>query len=335
MASLKYELAVVPDLANLAPTTMNVRQPESGEVLVRVEASSLNFHDLLVVTGAIKTLPGRVPLSDGVGIVEACGPGAQRFAVGDRVMGTFFPAWVAGTPKADSVAAMRGDHVDGFAASYITMAETGFTRAPTNLDPIAAATLPCAGVTAWRALFVEGYVQPGETVLVQGSGGVSIFALQFARAAGARVIATSGSPDKADRLLALGAHAVVDRHDPEWGLAVRRHCGGGGVDHVIEVAGGDLSQSLQALRVGGRLCLVGVLSRKPIHIPPVHLIHANRRIAGITVGSREHQEAMVAAVELNNIVPVVDSVYALSNLSLAFKGFARQLHFGKIAIAFA
>lgn len=331
MSLLRFEIGAVPDIAALVPKPMEVRQPDAGEILVRVEASSLNFHDFLVVTGVIPAAPGRVPLSDGVGIVEACGSAVQCFAVGDRVMGTFFPSWIRGTAHAEGVAEMRGDHVDGFAASYVTMHESGFTRAPANLDPVSAATLPCAGLTAWRALFVEGTLQPGETVLVQGSGGVSIFALQFARAAGARVIATSGSPEKADRLLALGAHVVVDRMDPEWGHAVRRHCEGG-VDHVIEVAGGDLSQSLQALRVGGRMCLVGVLSRKPIQIAPVHMIHANRRIGGITVGSREHQEAMIAAVEQNGIAPVVDSTFPLADLSGAFTYFAKQQHFGKIGI---
>ncbi|MBB3862180.1 NADPH:quinone reductase-like Zn-dependent oxidoreductase [Novosphingobium hassiacum] len=331
MRLLSYEIGAETSIAALTPKAMEARQPGAGEILVRVEASSLNFHDLLVVTGVIPTAPGRIPLSDGVGIVEATGPGADRFAVGDRVMGTFFPDWTRGAAYNEGVARMRGDHVDGFAASYVTMEESGFTRSPASLDPVSAATLPCAGLTAWRALFVEGAVRPGETVLVQGSGGVSIFALQFAKAAGARVIATSGSPDKVDRLLALGADAVVDRMDPEWSRAVRSHCDGG-VDHLIEVAGGDLSQSLQSLRVGGRLCLVGVLSRKPIQIAPIHLIHANRRVGGITVGSRDHQEAMIAAVEQNGIAPVVDSVVPLVELAGAFERFAAQQHFGKIAI---
>lgn len=331
MRVLSYAMGPQPGIGALVAGDMEPRQPGAGEILVRVEASSLNFHDLLVVTGGIPTAPGRIPLSDGVGIVEACGPGVERFAIGERVMGTFFPGWTRGGVHPEGVAQMRGDHVDGFAASYVTMDEAGFTRAPARLDPVSAATLPCAGLTAWRALFVEGMLRPGETVLVQGSGGVSIFALQFAKAAGARVIATSGSAEKADRLLALGAHAVVDRLDPEWSKAVRRHCDGG-VDHVIEVAGGDLSQSLQSLRIGGRLCLVGVLSRKPIQIAPIHMIHANRRIGGITVGSREHQEAMIAAVELNSITPLVDSVFPLTELPHAFECFERQQHLGKIAI---
>lgn len=333
MDLLKYEIAAEPTLASLTPIPMQVRQPERSEILVRIEASSLNFHDFLVATGGIKAAPGRVPLSDGVGIVEACGPDASRFQVGDRVMGTFFPDWSRGTAYAEGVAHMRGDHVDGFAASMVTMPESGFTRAPAGLDPVAAATLPCAGLTAWRALFIEGVLQPGETVLVQGTGGVAIFALQFAKMAGARVIATTGSPDKAARLTALGADAVVDRLDPEWGRAARK-AAGGGIDHLIEVAGGDLSQSLQSLRTGGRLCLVGVLSRKPIQFAPPQLIHANRAISGVTVGSREHQEAMVVAVEQNHIMPVVDSTFPLASLREAFEYFAKQQHFGKVGIDF-
>lgn len=330
---LKYEIPGQPSIAALSPVPMQSREPERDEILVRVEASSLNFHDLLVVTGAIKTAPGRVPLSDGVGIVEACGPDSRRFRVGDRVMGTFFPHWTHGTPFADGVAQMRGDHVDGFAATTVTMPETGFTLAPAELDSLAAATLPCAALTAWRALFVEGELRPGETVLVQGTGGVALFALQFAKAAGARVIATTGSPDKVDRLTALGADAVVDRHDPDWGKAARK-LAGGGVDHLVEVAGGDLGQSLQSLRVGGRLCLVGVLSRQPIQIGPQHLIHANRRISGVTVGSRDHQEAMVAAIEHNGIVPVIETSFPMESLREAFIYFSKQQHFGKVAIDF-
>lgn len=333
MEMLHYPLAEKPGIEGLAPVPFEVREPIANEIVVRMEASSLNFHDYLVVTGVIPTDAGRIPLSDGVGVVERCGPEANRFAVGDRVMGTFFPDWTRGEPAKDVVAQMRGDHVDGFAATQVVMPESGFTRAPGNLDAVAAATLPCAGLTAWRALFVEGDLQPGETVLVQGTGGVSIFALQFAKMAGARVIATTGSPGKADRLRELGAHAVIDRTDPDWGKAVRK-ASDGGVDHVVEVAGGDLGQSLQSIRVGGRLCLVGVLSRQPIQIAPQHMIHANRRISGVTVGSREHQEAMVAAVERNDLHPVVDSVFEFAALREAFECFAGQDRFGKLAIDF-
>lgn len=330
---LRYAMAGEPRVDTLASEPFTPREPVGDEIVVAVMASSLNFHDYLVVTGVIPTEAGRIPLSDGVGEVVACGPEARRFAVGDRVMGTFFPDWTRGGPAGDVVGQMRGDHVDGFAATRVVMSETGFTRVPANLDAIEAATLPCAGLTAWRALFVEGTLQPGETVLIQGSGGVSIFALQFAKMAGARVVATTGSPEKADRLRKLGADAVIDRNDPDWGKAVRKATAEG-VDHVVEVAGGDLGQSLQSLKVGGRLCLVGVLSRKPIQIAPQHMIHGNRRISGVTVGSRAHQEAMIAAVEMNAVRPVIDSVFAFDDLRSAFAKLETQQHFGKIAINF-
>lgn len=330
---VQYPVPTGPSVEALKPVPLEPRDPVGDELQVRVEASSLNFHDYLVVTGVIPTTAGRIPLSDGVGVVTACGPDARRFAIGDRVMGTFFPNWTAGAADSEVVAQMRGDHVDGFAATMVTMSEAGFTRVPSNLDPVAAATLPCAAVTAWRALFVEGALQPGETVLVQGTGGVSLFALQFAIMAGARVIATTGSPDKASKLLELGATTVIDRMDPEWGKAARK-AAGGGVDHLVEVGGGDLAQSLESIRVGGRLCLVGVLSRKPIQFGPVHMIHANRRMSGVTVGSRKHQEDLVRAIEHHAIEPVIDSVYDFASLKQAFEYFAQQKHLGKVAIDF-
>lgn len=332
MNLLRYEIGTAPTLASLTSVAMEPQIPSGNQILVRIEASSLNFHDFLIVSGTLPAAPGRVPLADGVGVVESCGPDARRFRVGDRVMGAFLPHWPRGQAFAEGVALMCGDHVDGFAASYVTRPETGFTHAPNTLDSVAAACLPCAGLTAWRALFVEGAVRPGDTVLVQGTGGVSLFALQFARAAGARVIATTGSPDKVDRLKALGACAVVDRLDPEWGSEVRKMADGG-VDHVIEVAGGDLTQSLHTLRTGGRLCLVGVLSFQAIAFAPQALLHGNRQMSGITAGSREDQEAMVAGIERTGIRPVIDSIFPLESLREAFEYFKRRQHVGKIALS--
>lgn len=331
MTEKRFELPASPAIAALSMVEFAARAPEADEVVVKVEASSLNFHDYLVVTGIIPTQPGRVPLSDGVGVVTACGDRVTRFAVGDRVMGTFFADWIGGEPTGTRTARMGGDHVDGFAATCVTISEQRFTKVPAGLSAVEAATLPCAGLTAWRAIVVEGRVGPGDTVVVQGSGGVSLFAMQFARMAGARVIATTGSSAKAARLKELGASEVVDRNDPKWGRAVR-DLTASGATHLVEVAGGDLSQSLQALGVGGRLCLVGALSRQPIQFPTIHMIHANRHIDGITVGSRDHQEAMVAAIELHGLSPVVDSVYPLDQLGAAFAYFETQQHFGKIAI---
>lgn len=322
-----------PSIASLTIGEGPSRAPEGDEIRVRIEASSLNFHDYLVVTGLIPVRPGTIPLSDGVGIVEACGPAVRRFAAGDRVMGTFFPDWHDGPATADKVARMRGDHVDGFAAEYVTLSETQFTMAPATLSAREAACLPCAGLTAWRAVMVEGQIKPGDTVLVQGSGGVSVFAMQLARLAGAQVIATSSSQEKADRLKALGASAVIDRNaEPGWGKAARRLTSDG-VDLVVEVGGGDLTQSLQALRTGGRLCLVGALSRRPFQFPAMEMIHANRVITGVTVGSRAHQADLVRAVDTGGLRPVVDSVFPFANLADAFAHLESQRHFGKIVVA--
>lgn len=331
MAGYRYELIERPAIAELSTVPHAAREPAADEIVVKVEASSLNFHDYLVVTGAIRTAAGRVPLSDGVGVVTACGDRVTRFAVGDRVMSTFFADWVSGTPTGSRTARMGGDHVDGFAATEVTMSEQRFTKVPEGLTAVEAATLPCAGLTAWRAIVVEGRVRPGDTVVIQGSGGVSLFALQFARMAGARVIATTGVPEKATRLKECGADYVVDRNAPNWGRLVHGFTDNGAT-HLVEVAGGDLTQSLQALGVGGRLCLVGALSRQPIRFPTVEMIYANRHIDGITVGSRDHQEAMVAAIECSRLRPVVDSIYPLSQLGAALTYFETQTHFGKVAI---
>lgn len=332
MTDFRYELTASPTIAALSMVPCAVREPGANEVVVKVEASSLNFHDYLVVTGIIPTQPGRVPLSDGVGVVTACGDQVTRFAVGDRVLGTFFADWVGGAPTGSRTARMGGDHVDGFAATSVTMSEQRFTKVPNGLSAIQAATLPCAGLTAWRAIVVEGQVGPGDTVVVQGSGGVSLFSMQFARMAGARVIATTGSSEKAARLKELGASEVVDRNDPQWGKAVRELTENGAT-HLVEVAGGDLTQSLQSLCVGGRLCLVGALSRQPIQFPTVQMIYANRHIDGITVGSRDHQDSMIAAIDHHGLSPVVDSVYALDRLGAAFTYFETQQHFGKVVIS--
>lgn len=311
------------------------RDPERDEVLVRVEASSLNFHDYLVATGVLKVEAGRIPLSDGVGVVEACGPEVRGLAPGDRVMGTFFPDWLDGPPLAARVGRMRGDQVDGFASTHVTMKESDFTRVPAGLSAVEAATLPCAGLTAWRAVIVEGKVKPGQTILVQGSGGVSVFALQFARMAGARVIATSSSEAKAERLIALGAEEVVDYGtQPKWGRTVR-DLTDGGVDLLVEVAGGDLTQSLQSIRVGGQLCLVGALSRQPIQFLAGLGINGNRSICGITVGSREHQMEMVAAIEAHGLRPAVDTSFKLQALPEAFRRLESKQHFGKIVIDYS
>ncbi|WP_156681245.1 zinc-dependent alcohol dehydrogenase family protein [Sphingomonas profundi] len=328
----RYELAAPATLETLAFVERDPPRPASGEVLVRVRATSLNFHDYLVVTGILPAAPGRVPMSDGAGEVVEVGADVTAFRVGDRVIGTFFPDWPDGRPSAAHASRMRGDQVDGFASEYVALPERDFTAAPAGLSDAEAATLPCAALTAWRALVVEGGIRPGDRVLVQGSGGVSIFAVQFAKLAGATVIATTSSEAKAERLKAIGADHVLNYNEtPKWGAAARR-ISDGGVDHVVEVVGGDLAQSLTALRVGGRLSLVGALSRQPIQFAAMYAIGANARITGLTVGSRQHQRDMVRAIEVAGLKPVIDSRFPLADLAGAFRHQAAQAHFGKICV---
>lgn len=313
---------------------LEIRAPGPGEIQVEVRASSLNFHDYAVVTGLIPAADGRIPLSDGAGVVLAVGEGVTEFAPGDRVLSCFFPNWLDGPPRQVRSTGVPGDHVDGFAAEVVTMPAQGFTRMPKGLDFHEAATLSCAGLTAWRALAVETHLRPGDWVLVQGSGGVSVFALQFARQMGCRVIATSSSDEKLARLEALGAEALINyRETPEWGRRVRELTGGHGADLVVEVGGsGTVSQSVKAVAWDGCISMIGVLTGMSGEVPTAELFHKNARIHGITVGSRAQQEDMIAAVEAGNLRPVIDSRYPLADLAEAFRHQESQSHFGKICV---
>lgn len=310
-------------------------EPRGNEVLVRVRASSLNFHDYLVVTGIMPAAEGRVPLSDGAGEVVAVGPDVTEFKPGDRVIGTYFPDWADGQPAPGKIARMRGEQVDGFASEYVTLPENAFVKVPSGLTDLEAATLPCAGLTAWRALMVESKVKPGDTVLVEGTGGVSIFALQFAKMAGASVIAITSSTEKIAKLKELGASHVVNyREEEQWGTKIREITGGRGVDHVVEVVGGDLGQTFRACRTGGQINVVGALSRKPLQFPAIHVIGGNIRVVGLTVGSRKHLEDMMRAIASNGLKPVVDRVFGLEQIQQAFRYQEAKAHFGKICISF-
>ena len=242
--------------------TCDSSRPKTGEITVRVRASSLNYHDYAVVSGMWPPAVARIPMSDGAGEVIAVGEGVNEFAIGDYVVSTFFPGWLEGEPEVDDMGTVPGDGVDGFARQQVTMPATAFTRAPKGYSHAEAATLTCAGVTAWRALMVDGALKPGDTVLVQGTGGVSVFALQFAKIAGATVIATSSSDEKLARLETLGAdHLINYRKHENWGDLVRGVTAGRGVDHVIEVGGpATLAQSMVAARVGGHIAVIGILS---------------------------------------------------------------------------
>jgi NADPH:quinone reductase-like Zn-dependent oxidoreductase len=330
----RIEIGSPASLETLKLTERDAPRPGPGELLVRVRASSLNFHDYLIIKGVLPTVAGRVPLSDGVGEVIEAGPSTSTFRAGSRVLGTFFTDWTNGLPTEATTARMRGDHVDGFASEFVCIRESDCTAAPTHLTDVEAATLPCAALTAWRALIVEGGVKPGDTVLIEGTGGVSIFAMQFAKLAGAKVIATTSSEAKAARLKSFGADHVINYLSvPKWHRAAREWTGGHGVDHVIEVVGGDLAEALQACRVGGRLCLVGALSRQPIQFPALLAIRGNVRISGVTVGSRQHQQDMIRAIEAGGLKPVVDRVFPLTELREAFLFQEARAHFGKIGIS--
>ena len=319
-------------LAEIEPT-----EPQCGEIRIRNHASSLNFHDYVVALGLIAVDEGRIPMSDGAGVVEAVGAGVTEFQPGDKVMSCFFPHWADG--RADSMAKLGGvpgDNVDGFAAETVTMSASAFTHIPADYSFEEAATLPCAAATAWRALMVEAKVKAGDTVLVQGSGGVSVFALQFAKAAGCHVIATSSSEAKLEKLKSLGADQLINYREVEnWGDKVLEITAGRGADLIVEVGGsGTLPQSVRAVAMGGHISMIGVLTGFQGEVPTAELFQKNAMISGITVGSRAHQMDMVRAINTNGIKPVIYRSFGLEDLAEAFRLQESQKHFGKICLKF-
>lgn len=311
-------------------------RPGPGQVLVRVRATSLNFRDLALVTG---NYPGGavqrdlVPLSDGAGEVAEVGEGVTRFAAGDRVAGTFFQTWAEGRPPKGM--APLGSPLDGMLAEYVVLDEAGLVAVPAHLSWEQAASLPCAGVTAWNALMASDRILPGETVLLLGTGGVSIFALQFARLAGARVIVTSSSDEKLARARSLGADIGINyQRRPDWDAAVLEHTGGAGVDHVVEVGGaGTLARSFNAVGFGGQVSLIGVLSGREGDTSPHGLMFKWARLQGIFVGNRVMFENMNRAIAANGLAPIVDRVFPFDEARQAFELMAAGGHFGKIAIS--
>jgi NADPH:quinone reductase-like Zn-dependent oxidoreductase len=323
-------------LDHLFLDTDSPRTLGAGDIRVRLHASSLNYHDYIVAIGRLPAEDGRIPMSDGAGEVIEVGAEVRQFAVGDSVISTFFPEWLGGPPGDLALPEQRvpGDSIDGYAREEVVAPATYFTRAPVGYSHAEAATLICAGLTAWRALFVEAHLRPGQTVLVQGTGGVSVFALQLAKACGARVIATSSSAEKLSRLRALGADHVINyREEPDWGAAAREQAGGSGVDHVVEIGGaGTLEQSIKACRVGGHIALIGVLAGYSADIPIVKAMFRQLHLSGITVGSRTHQEEFVRAVEAAGIRPVIDRSFPLERLADAFRYQESGQHLGKICV---
>lgn len=315
--------------------TAEAAAPGPGEIKVRIRANSLNFRDYIVATGYLPSGDGRILLSDGAGEVVEVGAGVSEYKPGDAVVSTFHPGWLDGHVERTQLTATPGGTVDGFACEFVTRAATAFTHAPKDLSHAESATLTCAGVTAWRALVTDGQVKPGSRVLVQGTGGVSIFALQFAKAAGATVIATSSSADKLARLKALGADHVINyNEDQEWGTTVQALTGGIGVDHVIEVGGPNtLTQSLRAARTAAHVAIIGAVAGFKIDTIPFAIVQAKRlRLQGVTVGSRRDQIEMVRAIEVNGIKPVIDRSFPLEKLADAFRHLNAGNHFGKVCI---
>ncbi|VWX50276.1 NAD(P)-dependent alcohol dehydrogenase [Novosphingobium sp. 9U] len=306
--------------------------PGPNEISVRIRASSLNYHDYAVVMGYLPTEANRIPMSDGAGEVLAVGEGVTEFAPGDLVVSTFFPKWLAGGPV-PRCGDVPGDGTEGYAREICVAPVTSFTHAPAGYSAQEAATLTCAAVTAWRALVVDGPLIAGQTVLVQGSGGVSIFALQLAKMMGATVIATSSSDEKLERLQALGAdHLINYRSTSDWGKAAYK-LSEGGVDHVVEIGGaGTVSQSIRACTDGGHIALIGVLTGHAAPISTTALMQAQIRLQGLTVGSRRHQQDLVAAIDAGGLRPVIDSTYPLERLADAFRHQESGKHFGKICI---
>jgi NADPH:quinone reductase-like Zn-dependent oxidoreductase len=310
--------------------------PGPGQVTVGMRAASLNYRDLLTVQGkgGVTRLP-MIPFSDGAGEVIAVGAGVSRVAPGDRVCPMFFQSWMDGKVSADSRRYALGGTRSGVLQEVMLLDAEGVSRIPAHLSFREAATLPCAGLTAWRALFEEAGVQPGDTVLVQGTGGVSIFALQFAKLAGASVIVTSSSDAKLERARALGAdHTINYRSVPEWGKAAAEWSGG--VDHVVEVGGKDtFSQSIEAAKVGGNILVIGVLSGFSQQIAIPSLFSKNLHVTGLSVGSRRMFEAMAAAIGRNGMRPVIDRSFGFKDVPEALRLMQQGGHFGKIVVEFA
>ncbi len=311
-------------------------RPGRGQVLVRMRAASLNFRDLSVATGRYMLSavpPNVVPLSDGAGEVVELGDGASRLRVGDRVAGIFMQGWLGGELEPAHAQSALGGAIDGVLAEYKVFDEQGLVHIPPHLSFEQAATLPCAAVTAWNALFGLRPLAPGQSVLVLGTGGVSIFALQFAHAAGARVIATSSSDEKLARAKALGASDGINyRAMPDWQDTVRQLTDGRGVDHVVDVGGpGTIERSVRATRNGGVATLIGVLTRGTLD--PLAVFTSGAIVRPIYVGSRQMFEAMNAAISLHRIEPVVDRVFAFEEAKEAYRYLKGATHVGKVVVA--
>lgn len=311
-------------------------QLNCGQVLIRVKATSVNYRDLLVAEGAYGSgvkYP-LIPMSDGAGEVVAVGEGVTRVKVGDRVAGIFFQDWIAGSLTRESMKSDLGGGIDGMLAEYVVLHQDGLVILPKHLSYVQGATLPCAAVTAWHALVSKGNITEGNSVLLLGTGGVSTFALLFAKLYGAKVILTSSSDEKLAKAKNLGADETINyKLTPDWEKKVYELTNRTGVDHVVEVGGtGTLPQSLQAVRVGGRVSLIGVLSGRGSVIDPMPILFKSVTLQGIYVGSRKMFEAMNHAIQENKLQPVIDRVFPFAEAKAAYSYLKSGTHFGKVVI---
>jgi NADPH:quinone reductase-like Zn-dependent oxidoreductase len=323
---------------NLRLSTRPQPQPGPGQVLLKMLASSLNYRDLVVPNRGYGNHTGTLPLipiSDGVGVVSAIGPGVTRVAVGDRVCPTFCQNWISGEPDLERLAQSLGGPIDGTMAEYMCLPEGGMCKVPAHLSDLQAATLPCAALTAWSALVTCGNVHPGDRVLVQGCGGVALFAVSFAKLLGAHVTVISSSDERLERVKALGADAGINyRSTPEWAKASRELTEGRGYDLILELGGEKtLPQSLRCIRPGGTLAMIGILSGNAITTSLGPIITRQVRLQGVTVGHRDGFEAMLRAIDQHRLQPVVDRVFAFDELKAAMAYLQSGAQFGKVCLA--
>lgn len=323
---------------NLVVVEREAPRPNSNEVLVKMSGASLNYRDYMTVNGTYNPKMRRpmVPLSDGAGVVDEVGPGVTRFKKGDRVAACFMQKWIDGPPSREKANSALGGAIDGVLRECATFPEEGLVHTPAFLTDEEAATLPCAAVTAWHALFEHTSLVPGETVLIQGTGGVAVFALQLANAAGLRTIVTSSSDEKLARVTKMGATETINyKTIPDWDAAARKLTNGEGVHYVIELGGSDtMPRSLRAVRAGGAIAVIGVLSGVEPSISPVALLMNGIRLQGIYVGSRAMFERLNRAIEFHQIKPVIDKVFPWTDIKEALRYMGSQQHFGKICLKF-
>ncbi|MEM6724979.1 MAG: NAD(P)-dependent alcohol dehydrogenase [Bacteroidota bacterium] len=319
-------------LDNLKAVERAMPEPGPHEVVVRWHATSLNYHDYLVAIGGIPVPDGRIPMSDGAGVIESVGSEVRQWKAGDKVMSLFFPKWLHGGPTYANTKGISGETVDGYACEYSVLPAEAITGIPAGYSFAEAATLPCAAVTAWRALMVDGHLQAGQSVLIEGSGGMSIFALQIAKAAGAKVYATTSSNEKAEVLKSMGAEAVINyKEDENWGKTILKMTGG--VDHVLDVGGNaTFKQSVEAARVGGHVCLIGILGGPKGSVLFPKLFFKHLKLSGLAVGNRDMQNDMIRSIDISGWKPVVDKSFGLDDLKGAFEYQASGQHFGKIVV---